>query len=184
MKPSIIISLVLVFNILGTTAMMGQDKNEKGRFQGNIKGSFIGVFWNQHYTIDASFGWRFNEKNYIGAGTGCHLISRYLDSHPDESNGLVPAVPLFGDYIRYFPFIKQPRHAFFVGIEVGGAYCIAQLPLKHEMQRFLPYANAKAGLDFGISKRFGFTVGINLIGDYYPSSQMGFGVALNAGLHF
>lgn len=173
--------VVVTVLLAGAVVARGQESG-RTRFQGNLKVNGYGAYWHPHTMVDASFGCRFNEKRFLGLGSGYHLFSRYYDANPDESNGLVPAVPVFADYIRYFPFAKHPRHALYLGLEAGGAYCVGQLPLKHETKRYLPYANGKAGFDFGLGKCFGLTVGLNFVCDYY--TDFGLGLGVNFGFRF
>ena len=177
--------LVSVFLVAAAFCCLAQES----RFQGNIKGSALpGIYWDPHYTADISLGCRFNAKRYLGIGTGCHWICEADSTDPDNSNGFVPAIPLFVDYIRYFPFSRHPRHSFFMGMEAGGAYYVKDLPLKYETSRILPYMNGKIGFDFGICGNVGLNVGFNLIWGCYKGMTLtgggGHGVAMTFGIRF
>ena len=183
----ILFSLLTVALLLG--AMISSSAQEKGHFQGNLKGSALpGIYWDPHYMADLSLGWRFNEKRFLGVGTGCHWIKQWDDSDPNRSNGFVPAIPLFADYVRYFPFAKHPRNAFYLGMEAGGACYVNELPLKGQTKRLFPYLNGKLGFDFSIYKNLGVNIGCNLIWGCYQGLSMtgggGHGIALTAGFRF
>ena len=183
----------ILFGLLTITLLLGattsSSAQDKGHFQGNLKGSALpGIYWDPHYMADLSLGWRFNEKRFLGVGTGCHWIKQWDDSDPSRSNGFVPAIPLFADYVRYFPFAKHPRNAFFLGLETGGAYYVNELPLKGQTKRLFPYLNGKLGFDFSIYKNLGVNIGCNLIWGCYHGMSMtgggGHGIALTAGFRF
>lgn len=186
-RNQILFGLLTVALLLG--AMISSSAQEKGHFQGNLKGSALpGIYWDPHYMADLSLGWRFNEKRFLGVGTGCHWIKQWDDSDPNRSNGFVPAIPLFADYVRYFPFAKHPRNAFYLGMEAGGACYVNELPLKGQTKRLFPYLNGKLGFDFSIYKNLGVNIGCNLIWGCYQGLSMtgggGHGIALTAGFRF
>ena len=163
--------------------------SSRGHFQGNVKGSALpGIYWDPHYTADFSLGWRFNEKRFLGLGTGCHWLKRTSSDGPDYSNGFVPAIPLFADYIRYYPFAKHQRNSFYLGMEAGGAYYIKKLPLTTDTQRLFPYLNGKLGFDFGIHNNLGVNVGLNLIWGCQQGFSLtgggGHGIAMTVGFSF
>ena len=168
---------------------LGATEQPKGHFQVNLKGNAIpGIYWDTHFAADLSLGWRFNEKRFLGLGTGCHWIRDNVSADPDCTNGFVPAIPLFADYIRYYPFAKHPRNSFFLEMEAGGAYYVDNLPLKSETKRVFPYLNGKLGFDFSIYRNLGVNVGLNLIWGCYNGITIGdgggHGVALTAGFRF
>lgn len=69
----ILFGLLTVALLLG--AMISSFAQEKGHFQGNLKGSALpGIYWDPHYMADLSLGWRFNEKRFLGVNIGCNLI--------------------------------------------------------------------------------------------------------------
>ena len=183
-----LLGLLTASLLLGASSVCAAQ--DKGHFQGNLKGSALpGIYWDPHYTADLSLGWRFNEKRFLGLGTGCHWIKESYHDDPDiRSNGFVPAIPLFADYIRYFPFAKHPRNAFYLGMETGGAYYVDKLPLKSETRRMFPYLNGKLGFDFSIYRNLGVNVGLNLIWGCYNGITIGdgggHGIALTAGFRF
>ena len=183
----ILFGLLTISLLLGAT--ISGSAQDKGHFQGNLKGSALpGIYWDPHYMADLSLGWRFNEKRFLGVGTGCHWIKQWDDSDPNRSNGFVPAIPLFADYVRYFPFAKHPRNAFYLGMEAGGACYVNELPLKGQTKRLFPYLNGKLGFDFSIYKNLGVNIGCNLIWGCYQGLSMtgggGHGIALTAGFRF
>ena len=193
MKYHRIILILTALFLLGSSYMCSAQ--DIGRFQGNIKGSMLGVYWDPHFMADISLGYRFNEKRYIGLGTGCHWIGAdysYLSSSDSqkvaEQNGFVPAIPLFADYVRYFPFAKHPRNSFFLGIEAGGACYLKGAPLKSDTTRMFPYLNGKLGFDFSIYKNLGVIVGFNVVWGCQKGMTLtgggGHGVALDVGFRF
>ena len=100
-------------------------------------------------------------------GTGYHWIMPFAHGPHD-----VPidfdyehAIPVFADYVRYFPFTRHPRNAFFLGMEGGAAFYLKARPenTRHPNDIMAPYLNGKLGFDFGIGNRFGINVGLNLI---------------------
>ena len=186
-RNQILFGLLTISLLLGAT--ISGSAQDKGHFQGNLKGSALpGIYWDLHYMADLSLGWRFNEKRFLGVGTGCHWIKQWDDSDPNRSNGFVPAIPLFADYVRYFPFAKHPRNAFYLGMEAGGACYVNELPLKGQTKRLFPYLNGKLGFDFSIYKNLGVNIGCNLIWGCYQGLSMtgggGHGIALTAGFRF
>ena len=183
MKKILLILSVLL--LAGSVSVLAQDS---GHFQGGVKGSaFPGIYWDPHFTADISLGWRFNEKRYLGVGTGCHWLKR-ASGESGQSNGFVPAIPLFVDYVRYYPFARHPRNAFFLGMEAGGAYYVKDLPLTTDTARMLGYLNGKLGFDFSIYKNLGFNVGLNLIWGCQKGMTLtgggGHGLALTVGFRF
>lgn len=182
--------LLLAFFLPGTSNICAA--RGAGRFQGIVKGSAPGIYWDPHFTADVSLGWRFNEKRYLGAGTGCHWIKPFGRGPHDEPLDFdyVPALPIFADYVRYFPFAKHPRNAFFLGMEGGAAWYLKALPEKstHPNDKMVPYLNGKLGFDFGISDRFGIHAGLNLIWGCGHgvglSSEGGHGLAATLGFRF
>lgn len=163
--------------------------SSRGHFQGNVKGSALpGIYWDPHYTADLSLGWRFNEKRFLGLGTGCHWLKRTSSDGPDYSNGFVPAIPLFADYTRYYPFSKHQQNSFYLGMEAGGAFFIKKLPLTTDTQRLFPYLNGKLGFDFGIHNNLGVNVGLNLIWGCQQGFSLtgggGHGIAMTVGFRF
>lgn len=193
MKP-----LHLLLGLLAASLMMEAtitcNAQETGRFQGNIKGSALpGIYWDPHFMADISLGYRFNEKRYLGLGTGCHWIDSDFNSalssessKIDEWYGFIPAIPLFADYVRYFPFVKHPLNAFFLGMEAGGAYYINETT--HNTKRLFPYLNGKLGFDFSIYKNLGVNVGFNLVWGCQKGMTLtgggGHGIALDFGFRF
>ena len=173
----------LLFGLLVVSLMLGVaiacPAQDMGRFQGTLKGSALpGIYWHPHYTADVSFGYRFNEKRYVGFGTGYHMIRQYHDPDPRVSNGFVPAIPLFVDYVRYIPSSKHPRNSFFLGMEAGGGYYVKDTPLTSDTKHTFGYVNGKMGFDFSVSKNLGVILGCNLI---WGGGQ---GLALTAGFRF
>ena len=164
MKHSYLLSVLLLAVFFLSSSSYSCLAQESGRFQGNVKSSGFGIYWGQHHTADISLGWRFNEKRYLGMGTGYHWIMPFAHGPHD-----VPidfdyehAIPVFADYVRYFPFTRHPRKA--------------------------PYLNGKLGFDFGIGNRFGINVGLNLIWGLGHgvglSSEGGHGLAAMVGFRF
>ena len=182
---------VVVVTVLLAGAIVARGQ-ESGRFQGNVKGSWYGIFWDHHALADISLGWRFNEKRYLGLGTGCHWIKpiAYGPNQEPLDFDYEPAVPLFADYVRYFPFARHPRNAFFLGMDCGAAWYLKARPenCRHPEDKIVPYVNGKLGFDFGISQHFGVNVGLNLIWGLGHgaglSSEGGHGLAAMVGFRF
>lgn len=151
---------------------------EAGRMQYGVKGSFLGIYMGSHYTSDFTAGWRFNNRHYLGGGTGCHWIEGMDKSDPFLENGIVPAIPLYADYTSYFQFKKNQGHSFYLGCEAGAAFYPGKLPMKNCNDRVTPYLNAKLGLDFTVYRNFGLNFGLNVI------FSEGSGLGLNVGVRF
>ena len=100
------------------------------------------------------------------------------------------AIPVFADYVRYLPFARHPRNAFFLGMEGGAACYLKARPenTRHPNDKMVPYLNGKLGFDFGVGKRFGINVGLNLIWGLGHgiglSSEGGHGLAAMVGFRF
>jgi hypothetical protein len=167
---------------------------ETGHFQGNVKANIthVGIFWDQHYTADICLGWRFNEKQFLGVGTGYHWLKPFArgENHSIVDVDYVPAIPVFADFTRYFPSSKRPGNSFYLGLEGGAAWFLKPLPSesRHPEDKIVPYLNGKMGYDFGISDRLGLSVGLNLIWGcghgFSLSSEGGHGLAATLGLRF
>ena len=192
MKPSFLFSLLLLAVFFLSSSSYPCLAQESGRFQGNIKGSGLGIYWTQHHTADISLGWRFNDKRYLGIGTGCHWIKPFARGANEEplDFDFVPAIPVFADYVRYFPFARHPQNSFFLGLEGGAAWYLKALPenSRYPNDKLVPYLNGKLGFDFGIGNRFGINVGLNLIWGLGHgvglSSEGGHGLAAMVGFRF
>jgi hypothetical protein len=184
------------FGLLAVMLLLGAQVHcpaqERSHFQGNIKATGLGIYWDSHYLADLSLGWRFNEKRYLGVGSGCHWVMPFARGPHGEivDVGLIPAVPVFADYVRYFPFSRHPRSAFYLGLEAGAAWYLAALPAetRHPDDKFFPYWNGKLGFDFGIYRNLGVNVGLNLISGcghgFGLSGEGGHGLALSVGFRF
>ena len=170
--------LAVTFSLIANICLAQTEGEEKGHLQYGIKAGGGGFFYQSHTYYDASMGWRFNSKRYLGLGTGLHNIDIADDADPSNENGVVPSIPLYIDYIHYLPFRHYHQHSFTFGLEAGGGIYLDKLPLKDCSNRLYPYVNAIMGMDFAISKHVGLDIGLNLI----VSDASGLG--LTAGLRF
>lgn len=149
-----------------------------------LKGFQWGVSYGQELYIgavehwaNATFGYRFNKGNYLGAKTG-YIFGRPVDA---KYNG----IPLMLDYIHYFPLGKAQRHSVFAGVEIGnhflksnrgrgyvddsGSLVVENRPVLTSEFR----AYAKAGLDFNIADVTHLQLGFN-IGYVFAGASVGF----------
>lgn len=113
---------------------------EKGHMQFGARLDLIGIGFNSYSTINATAGWRFNRRNYLGIGTGCHLIDVYTDASPSVDNGLTASIPVYADYVHYFP-LKREKNSFYLGTEAGMTIYPGKLPTKDDDNRIDPYCS-------------------------------------------
>ena len=150
---------------------------EQGRMQYgvNLRGNIH--FFQAHSATNFMAGWRFNEKRYLGLGTGLDFV--YISSDEDPSNGKVPAIPLYLDYRRYVKAKRNPRHSRYFGIEGGGMVYVDELPTTDEYStRIVPLIGVKLGHDYIIRNNFGIYYGWNFV------ISEASGIGLDLGLRF
>ena len=176
--------VVLVFAVaLLTLSSVALPARDNGHFQAVASASYPCVGWNERGTADISAGWRFNRGNYLGVGSGMHLVRHWYGmSHgPAQVTPRLKAIPLYADYIHYFRFGRS-LHSFYLGQELGASYYLDVHPEIHveRFGRIRPYTNTKLGVDFGFNERMGVMLGINLITvpmrweEYFISPCLGF----------
>lgn len=151
---------------------------ERGHMQYgvNLRGSGI---MSLHAATDILTGWRFNEKRYLGIGTGMHYVEIGGDSDDIIRNGIVPAIPLYLDYRRYVQARRNPRHSRYFGIEGGGMVYVDELPTTDKYStRIVPLIGVKLGHDYIIRNNFSIYYGWNFV------ISEASGIGLDLGLRF
>lgn len=142
--------------------------------------------------LEVSGGRRFNYKRYLGLGTGIGRV-KVLPPHdhievPDYRE-ISYNIPIFLDYQRYFPFRRNPRHSFILGIEGG----VTVFPEKYYGSIITPHVQFNTGFDVSLARRLGLKFGFSLY--YFDMDYVwysgGFGIpfpmpclGLFAGLRF
>ncbi len=134
---------------------------EEGRMQFGVRVDLSDLGFNAYSTLDATAGWRFNRRNYLGIGTGCHIIDVYTDAAPWVDNGSTPSIPIYADYVHYYP-LKNDRNSFYIGAEAGMTIYPDKLPTTDDDGRIDPYYSLKIGWDFTLKNRFGLYFGPSL----------------------
>ena len=134
---------------------------EEGRMQFGVRVDVLRLGFNDYDTYNATAGWRFNRRNYLGIGTGCHVIDLYNDADPRLDNGPIPSIPLYADYVHYYP-LKNDKHSFYLGAEAGMTIYPGKLPVKNDNSRVDAYYSLKMGWDFTLKNRFGIFFGPSL----------------------
>lgn len=153
MKQAIIFLLLIL-----TTPAFAQ---EEGHMQFGVRADLLRLGFNEYDTFNATAGWRFNRRNYLGIGTGCHVIDVYTDAEPWVDNGPTASIPLYADYVHYYP-LKNDRNSLFIGTEAGMTIYPGKLPTKDDDNRIDPYCSLKMGWDFTLKNRFGLFFGPSL----------------------
>lgn len=134
---------------------------EEGRMQFGVRADLLRLGFNKYDTYNATAGWRFNRRNYLGIGTGCHIIDVYTDSDPSVDNGATASIPIYADYIHYYP-LKNDKNSFYLGAEAGMTIYPGKLPTKNVKNRIDPYYSLKVGWDFTLKNHFGIFFGPSL----------------------
>lgn len=150
---------------------------EEGRMQFGVRVDVLRLGFNDYDTYNATAGWRFNRRNYLGIGTGCHVIDIYDDTDCGMGNGPIASIPLYADYVHYYP-LKNDRNSFYIGAEAGMTIYPGMLPVKNKKSRVDKYYSLKMGWDFTLHNRFGIFFG--------PSLKVYYGInlSLDVGLRF
>ena len=159
-----LLTCVVVLFFFSPVSLPAQDK---GHFQTVASVSYPCIGWGERGTAELSAGWRFNRGNYLGVGSGMHLVRHWygMAHGPAEVTPHLKALPFYADYIHYFRF-GDSLNSFYLGQELGGSYYLDVHPeLEVErLSRFRPYMNTKVGLDIGINERMGVMfLGVNFI---------------------
>lgn len=170
MKQTIIFLLIM----LAAPAFAQGD----GRMQYGVRIDVVSAGINAYDTYNITAGWRFNRKNYLGIGTGCHVIDTYTDADPSLDNGPTASIPIYLDYVHYFPFKKHNRNSFFLGIEAGPTFYLSKLPTKDDDGRHDVFQCYKMGWDYTLSNRIGLFFGPSL------KVYRGLGLSLDFGVRF
>ena len=170
MKHSVILFLIF---LLAVPAFA----QEEGHMQYGLRADLLRIGFNDYDTFNVTGGWRFNRRNYLGIGTGCHVIDVYTDSDPSVDNGPTLSVPLYADYVHYYP-LKNDKNSFYLGAEAGMTIYPDKLPTKNDDGRIDPYYSLKLGWDFTLKNSFGIFFG--------PSLKVydGINLSLDVGLRF
>lgn len=134
---------------------------DEERMQFGVRMDLADLGFNAYSTLNATVGWRINRRNYLGLGTGCHIIDVYHDADPSLGNGSTPSIPIYADYIHYYP-LKNDKNSFYLGAEAGMTIYPGKLPLKGDKDRTDPYSCLKVGWDFTMKNRFGIFFGPSL----------------------
>lgn len=153
MKQAIVFLLLMI-----TLPVCAQ---EEGRMQFGVRADLLRLGFNKYDTYNATAGWRFNRRNYLGIGTGCHLIDVYSDSDPSVDNGPTASIPLYADFVHYYP-LKNDKNSFFIGAEAGITIYPGKLPTKSNDDRVDVYYDLKLGWDFTLRNRLGIFFGPSL----------------------
>lgn len=117
MKQNIIIALLL-FAASAFQASAQESTDEYTGFQWGLEARHeIYFLSNSMASGNASIGYRFNKKRYLGAIIGLGKGETYLDAYPVEYDFI--GMPLLADYTRYFFMGRKKIHSFFLGAEAG-----------------------------------------------------------------
>ena len=181
------ILLVFAALILACSAQ-AQTKDERGlQFGVNYRAEFVNLVHSQQ-SANLSLGYRINKGNYVGLQSGYAFKgSTYVDADPGEY--AYRGIPLRAEYTHYFFLGKARRHSIYAGAEAGGIFanyykgfgCTWDDAHKQQIynttpvNKVIPYAGIKAGLDFNIANFTHLQAGIII-------SYIGYG--LSAGLTF
>ncbi len=134
---------------------------EEGRMQFGVRADLRRLGFNDYDTFNATAGWRFNRRNYLGIGTGCHIIDVYTDADPSVDNGPTASIPIYADYVHYYP-LKNDKNSFYLGAEAGMTIYPSKFPVKNDDRRVDAYYSLKLGWDFTLKNRFGLFIGPSL----------------------
>lgn len=114
--------------------------------------------------LDASYGWRFNKKYFLGMGSGIHWTELVNDADPTKNRGVVNSIPLYVDFKRYFPLGRKKIHSFYMGVDLGPSFFLST-PFADEngsASLVTCLFAFKYGFDISIAQKFSIMVGFNL----------------------
>ena len=180
--------LVIMAAMLLTCSAFAQDKEVKGlQFGVHYRTEFVNLVHSQE-SANLSLGYRINRGNYVGLQSGYVFKgSTWIDADPGKY--AYRGIPLRAEYTHYFGLGKTRRHSIYAGAEAGGIFanyykgfgCTWDDAHKQQIynttpvNKVIPYAGIKAGLDFNIANFTHLQAGIII-------SYIGYG--LSAGLTF
>ena len=131
------------------------------KLQGGATFNMLRNIWTSTEMVTVSYGCRFNSKRCFGLGTG---ISRLKDDPPQyptsdrKDPDILYHIPIFLDYQRYFPFRRNPRHSFILGVE-GGVNVFLK---EYYDSRIYPHVQLNTGFDVSLIRQLGLKLGFSL----------------------
>ena len=172
---------VIMAALLLTLGAGAQDKEVKGlQFGVNYRAEFVNMIHSQQ-SANLSLGYRINKGNYVGVQSGYIFKgSTYIDADPGHY--AYRGIPLRGEYTHYFMLGRARRHSIYAGVEAGGMFVNyyngfgmifdgdARIPASLAVNKVIPYAGIKTGLDFNIADFTHLQLGITL-------NYIGYGVS-------
>ena len=173
--------LVIMAAMLLTCSAFAQDKEVKGlQFGVHYRTEFVNLVHSQE-SANLSLGYRINKGNYVGVQSGYIFKgSTYIDADPGHY--AYRGIPLRGEYTHYFMLGRARRHSIYAGVEAGGMFVNyyngfgmifdgdARIPASLAVNKVIPYAGIKTGLDFNIADFTHLQLGITL-------NYIGYGVS-------
>ena len=144
--------------LLAALLIAGSVYAQSGSRTDEVKGFQWGVQYKQEVfgydgwlfqaSANASMGYRFNRRNYLGAQTG-YAFKAFVSGI--GGNDPCNAIPFLADYIHYCPIGKAKKNSFIWGAEAGAMIVLYVEETGLVINELWPFAGLKAGLDFAIA---------------------------------